>query len=86
MTAFSLSEITTADKLIHQGIFFNPSKPGKKAILWVHGLSSTFYSHIELLNEFAKQSEVNGFGFAAFNNRGHDAISGARKLDKRKFI
>ncbi len=81
---FSLAEVTTQDKLIHQGVFSNPGKPGKKALLWVHGLSSAFYSHIELLNEFARQSKVNGFCFAAFNNRGHDAISGARKLDTRK--
>lgn len=84
MKQFQLVEAITKDKLVHQGIFFTPSKPGKKAILWVHGLTGRFYGDVALLNHFAEACEKLGFGFASFNTRGHDMISGVRKIDKRK--
>ena len=84
MNQFQLVEITTKDKLIHQGIYFEPKTKGKRAFLWVHGLSSTFYGHIALLEAFTTACEKVGYSFAAFNNRGHDLVSGIRKLDKRK--
>ena len=70
---FELVEITTKDKLIHQGIFFRPQKPVNKALLWVHGLTSTFYGNISLLNELAQQGEAHGFGFALSSNRAKQA-------------
>lgn len=84
MKSFYLVETITKDKLIHQGIFFKPSTPTKKALLWVHGLTSSFYSNVTALNEFATQCEEHGFGFASFNNRGHDFLTGVRKVDKRQ--
>ena len=84
MKQFYLTEIVTKDKLIHQGIFFRPKKAGKKAILWVHGLTSTFYGGIAMLEAFAQGCQEERIGFASFNNRGHDMITGIRKLDKRK--
>ena len=79
-----LVETVTKDKLIHQGIFFKPRKSTKRALLWVHGLSSTVYSNTKLLNEFSEQCEKEGFGFASFNNRGHDSLTGIKKRDKRQ--
>jgi pimeloyl-ACP methyl ester carboxylesterase len=84
MNHFQLVEIVTKDKLIHQGIYFEPSQKIKRAILWVHGLSSTFYGHIPLLDEFSRQCQQSGIGFASFNNRGHDPLASVRKIDKRK--
>lgn len=81
MKQFYLAEIVTKDKLIHQGMFYKPTRPGKKAILWVHGLASTFYGNVSLLAEFAKQCEELGVGFASFNNRGHDVVTGIKKVD-----
>lgn len=81
MKEFFLTEIVTKDKLIHQGIFFKPSKALKKAILWVHGLTSKFYSNVPLMSEFATQCERQGFGFASFNTRGHDIVTGIKKKD-----
>lgn len=92
MKPFFLVETTTKDKFIHQGIFFRPSSRrggtsvGKatRALLWIHGLTSNFYGHIKLFEEFAVSCDAVGFGFAAFNNRGHDMITGLSKLDRRK--
>lgn len=80
MKPVNLVEITTKDGLIHQGIFYRPDKPVKKAIVWVHGLTSKFYSNIVLFDELAKES----WAFASFNNRGHDYITGTHKVDKSK--
>jgi pimeloyl-ACP methyl ester carboxylesterase len=82
MKPFYLVETVTKDNLIEHGIYFEPKKKGKKAILWVHGLTGAFYGDTELFGEFADACEKSGVGFAAFNNRGHELLSGFRKLDK----
>ncbi|MEK7165397.1 MAG: DUF1749 domain-containing protein [Patescibacteria group bacterium] len=84
MTAFSLVETVTKDKIIHQGIFYKPKKTGKRAILWIHGLTGTFYGNKKILEEFAKECNSLGYGFTSFNNRGHDIVTGLKKIDKRK--
>lgn len=84
MQQYYLTEIQTQDKLIHQGIYYKPARSSKKAILWVHGLSNKFYSHLELHQAFVNACEKSGFGYAAFNNRGHDLIASIHKIDKRK--
>lgn len=81
MKQFYLAEIVTKDKLIHQGIYLQPKKPNKKAILWVHGLTSAFYGSVTLFNELATSCEKQGIGFASFNNRGHDMITSIRKVN-----
>lgn len=82
MNSFQLREIVTKDKLIHQGIYFEPKKKGDKAILWVHGLTDTFYGDVKTFETFAKQCEKLGWGFASFNNRGHDVITSVSKIDR----
>lgn len=81
MKQFYLAEIITKDKLIHQGIFYEPPRPGKKAILWVHGLSGKFYGDLTMMEQFADTCEKHGWGFASFNNRGHDLLSSSHKID-----
>jgi len=81
MNKYFLAEIETKDKLIHQGIYFEPSKKSESAILWIHGLSSTYASHIPTCDAFAEICEKYHFGFAAFNNRGAKFIDGIQKRD-----
>lgn len=78
---FYLSEITTKDGLIHQGIFFQPQKHGTKALLWIHGLTGRFYGDVAMMEQAALMCEQNGWGLASFNNRGHDMITGAHRVD-----
>lgn len=82
MQKYYLTQIITGDKFIHQGIYFDPVNPGKKAILWVHGLSGAFYGNVSLFEKFANRCGQFGIGFAAFNGRGSGLISGLRKLNK----
>ena len=84
MQTYVLTEITTKDKIIHQGIYRKPEKTSKKALLFVHGLTSTFYGNIHFYEYLIPELEKIGIGFAAFNNRGHDFIAGLRKVDNRK--
>lgn len=84
MKQFYLAEIVTKDKLVHQGIFFRPKQPTKKAILYVHGLTSTFYGNVPLFEAFVDACEEARIGFAAFNNRGHDIVTGIKKIDLRE--
>ncbi len=81
MKQFYLAEIETKDKLQHQGIYFEPKKKGKRALLWLHGLSAAFYTGMSLYEAVADAVDKEGWGFALFNNRGHDLIAGVRKTD-----
>lgn len=82
MKQFYLAEIVTKDKLIHQGLFFRPKKAGKKAILWVHGLTDNFYGDKDILEELAQRGEEDGVAVASFNTRGHDIVSSVKKIDE----
>lgn len=84
MNGWRLAEIITPDRLVHQGVVGIPARPGKRALLWIHGLTSTFYNNIPLLTALQTQGEPFGIAVAAFNNRGHDFITDVRKLDRRK--
>lgn len=79
---FYLTQIETKDKLCHQGIYFKPKKRGKYAILWVHGFMSAFYRNVQLLETLAQACEKHKFGFATFNNRGHDIVTGIKQRKK----
>ncbi len=83
MAEFLLRDITASDGLVHQGIYTKPQKPGKKALLWVHGLTGRFYGNVTMMETFAQECAKRGFGFASFNNRGHDVLSGARRKDAK---
>jgi esterase/lipase len=83
MERYYLTEIITKDKLIHQGIYFQPQTKSDTAVLWVHGLTGTFYGDIVLFNMLVNQLNLMGIGFASFNNRGHDSIVGIRRIDSQ---
>ncbi len=81
MKQYFLTEYQTKDNLLHQGIYFAPQKKSDTAILYIHGLSSMFSSHIATCDGFAESCETYGYGFASFNNRGFGLISGPQKKD-----
>lgn len=81
MKQFLLSETTTKDGLLHQGIVFKPQKPAKRALLWIHGLTGRFYGDVTFMNLFAEACDARGMGFASFNTRGHDMITGFHRVD-----
>jgi pimeloyl-ACP methyl ester carboxylesterase len=80
MINYQLQEIITSDNMMHQGIYFAPQHKSDTAILWVHGLSSNYYGARGLYDHII--DAAGNVGFATFNNRGHDGISGIKKIDK----
>jgi len=80
---YSLEEITTKDGIVLQGIYHEPPVKKDLAILWIHGLTSTFYSDALIFELLINKLDKDGAGFASFNNRGHDMITGLRKVDKK---
>lgn len=73
-----LKEIVTADGLIHQGFYV----PGRKtALLWIHALGNAFYHGIARHEAFLAECAKRGFGYAAFNNRGHDLLTSSKIME-----
>ncbi len=80
----TLETTTTYDGKKLNGVFFNPGKRNKKALLYVHG----FYGHSEILNALSDKFDKLGYGLACFDVRGYDKIEigGIKKsADLREF-
>lgn len=78
---FELAEAVTRDGLVHQGLFSGPEGQGKRAVLWIHGLTGRFYGDVTLMNGLAAACNAKGMAFAVFNTRGHDIIANLKKVD-----
>lgn len=78
---FTLEQITTKDGLLLQGIVAEPQQSNGKAIVWIHGLTSTFYNNVAMINSLATYSREKSIAMTAFNTRGHDMITGIKKID-----
>ncbi|MFZ2025465.1 MAG: DUF1749 domain-containing protein [Microgenomates group bacterium] len=81
MNKYYIAQCQTTDDLLHQGLYFEPKEKLGTAILYVHGLSSVFHGHMGTCDAFAEIGEQTGIGFASFNNRGFNLISGIQKKD-----
>jgi len=79
---FVLEDIQTKDGFIHQGLVAYPQLSSDTVLIWVHGLTGTFYGNSQLIRFLASESTKNGYTFATFNSRGHDMISGFKKVDE----
>lgn len=84
MIQFTLEEIITQDDLEHQGILHMPENPNGKVLLWIHGLTGTFYSNVKSMNLFAEGAAKSGTAFAAFHTRGHDYVASTHRRDATK--
>jgi len=82
---FEFADILTSDGVDLQGVFAGPAKT-KKALIFVHGLTSSFYSNIPRLTAIAGECEKNGIAFYAFNNRGHDEVSRISKKNGKSAL
>ena len=69
-----LTKIKTREGLVLEGIVVEPRRKDKNktAIIWLHGLSSKFYSGQTLIRELSSVCRRAGVGYFKFNNRGHD--------------
>lgn len=81
---YELVDIVTADNLVHQGMVHIPETHNGTAVIWIHGLTGTFYSNTKGMNLFARLCAEKGMAFGAFHTRGHDYVSSAHRLDETK--
>src|SRR3989344_3822653 len=79
-------EITPPKKVMLNGLWFGsysakaskgkPKKP-KRVIVWVHGLGSSMFSKLGIVDELANSKTA----VLMFNNRGHDKVASVRKTN-----
>ncbi len=72
MTSFR--QVTTDDRLILDGLLFEPDKASGRAVLHVHGMGGNFYEN-RFLTAMAEHYTRAGYAFCTGNNRGHDLIA-----------
>ncbi|MCR4280025.1 MAG: alpha/beta fold hydrolase [Candidatus Komeilibacteria bacterium] len=70
--------IKTPDNILLDGLWLGPPKP-EKIYVYIHGLSSSVFSGLELLNLLIDRKTA----VLTFNNRGHDKVTRVRKIDKK---
>ncbi|OHA52779.1 MAG: hypothetical protein A2991_00480 [Candidatus Terrybacteria bacterium RIFCSPLOWO2_01_FULL_58_14] len=70
-----LTRIVTADGVPLDGAIADAKGRKRAAVLFVHGLTSTFSRSRALWESLARAGQHRGIGVAAFNTRGHDIIA-----------
>ncbi|MBI2640743.1 MAG: DUF1749 domain-containing protein [Candidatus Sungbacteria bacterium] len=70
-----LTKIKTSDGITLDGIYVKPKHKGKVALIWLHGLTSRFYSGQTLIKEASSLCSRYGIGYFKFNTRGHDIVA-----------
>ena len=70
MRACNVIEIVTPKRVLLNGLWFGVKKP-KRAIIWVHGLGSSAFSKLDIVQNLIDKNTA----VLIFNNRGHDKIS-----------
>ena len=68
----------TDDHVELQGLYFAPpAHPARAGVVYVHGLSGSFYEH-PFVDHLAQTLSAEGYAFLSFNNRGLDYVSDLR--------
>lgn len=74
-----LTRIKTRDGVTLDGIYIKPKRKGDTALIWLHGLTSYFYSGQALIKELSSRCRKQGIGYLKFNTRGHDVVARGTK-------
>jgi pimeloyl-ACP methyl ester carboxylesterase len=72
-------QIVTPGKVVLDGLWYGDERI-ETAYIFVHGLASTVFAHHEYLLPLLDAQT----GLLFFSNRGHDKVTGVRKIDRRK--
>lgn len=79
MIPVSLTRIKTRDGVTLYGIVVPPKRKGDTALIYIHGLGSSFYSGYTLTTELSRHLARHGIAYLKFNTRGHHAAVWGRK-------
>lgn len=75
MIPVSLTKIKTKDGIILDGIAVLPRRPSDTALIWIHGLGSSFARGQTLIKELSGQCSRADIAYFKFNTRGHDVVN-----------
>jgi pimeloyl-ACP methyl ester carboxylesterase len=73
----SLVSVRTRDGVLLAGVMAEPRRRRGPALVWVHGLGSTFASGQPLIRELSARLTAAGIGYLKLNTRGHDVVARA---------
>ena len=82
MISVLLTRIKTSDGLWLDGIITEPKRRSKMALVWIHGLTSYFYSSPDLIQELSRLCRQNNIGYFKFSTRGHDVVARGQRKNK----
>ncbi len=71
----SLVSVQTRDGVVLDGVAANPRGRGRTALIWVHGLGSTFSSGQPLIRALSAGLNGAGIGYLKLNTRGHGVVT-----------
>jgi alpha-beta hydrolase superfamily lysophospholipase len=71
----SLVSVRTRDGVILAGLAVEPRGRRRTALVWVHGLGSTFSSGQPLIRALSTRLAPAGVGYLKLDNRGHDTVA-----------
>lgn len=74
-----IAHIITPKEVLLNGLWFGVKKP-KRAVIWVHGLGSSVFSKLDVIEKLADKKTA----VISFNNRGHDKVSRIAHVGERK--
>lgn len=75
----SLVSVGTRDGVVLDGVAAHPRGRRRTALIWVHGLGSTFSSGQPLIRALSARLNAAGFGYFKLNTRGHGVVTRAGK-------
>jgi len=82
----SLVSVRTRDGVVLDGVAAHPRGRRRTALIWVHGLGSTFSSGQPTTRVLSAQLERAGIGYLKLNTRGHGVVARAgRRLGGAAF-
>ena len=75
MLPLLLTRIKTRDNIILDGVAVLPRRRSDTALIWIHGLGSSFSRGQTLIKELSGQCAENRIAYFKFNTRGHDIVN-----------
>lgn len=75
----SLVSVRTRDGVVLDGVIAGPRGRRSTALIWVHGLGSTFSSGQPLIRALSARLNAAGIGYLKLDNRGHHTVARSGK-------
>jgi pimeloyl-ACP methyl ester carboxylesterase len=75
--AVSLVRLRTRDGVFLDGVVAEPARRRRAALVWVHGLGSSFSSGQPLIRALSRRLNADGIAYLKLDTRGHDVVARA---------